>query len=160
MDAMYAKTFRAVTYLKMGEHDLAIKDLETVYHMTHGNKIITPLIEWEEEMRHLIHVARKKAPEKFDTEWCDLVCAKSTTLAKRVSKICKQQLAEKRTLKLTPRRLEILNDLAKGLTSEEIAKEKEISVNTVHSHIKNIYSDLGAVNRADAIRIATQNHLI
>lgn len=160
LSTMNVKIFRAVAHLKMDEQVLAINDLEAAYRMSHGNKIITPFIEWEEEMRHLIHIARTKTPEKFDSEWLTLVYAKSTTLAKRVSKICKQQMREKGAPSLTPRRIEILTDLAQGLTSEEIAEERNISVNTVHSHIKNIYRDLGAINRADAIRIATQNHLI
>ncbi|WP_314574956.1 LuxR C-terminal-related transcriptional regulator [Enterococcus gilvus] len=160
MDVMYAKTFRAITYLKMNEHDLAIADLEAVYHLTHGNNIITPLIEWEEDMRHLIHVAQEKAPEAFDPEWLRLVGAKATTLAKRVSKIRKQKVAEKNSMRLTPRRLEILKDLAEGLTSEEIAEKKELSIHTVHSHIKNIYNDLGVSNRIEAIRIAEQKRLL
>lgn len=160
MSTLNIKVFRAIAYLRIGEKSDAINDLEAAYHMSYGNKIITQFIEWDEDMRHMIQVVRKEAPERFDREWCDIVYAKSTTLAKRISKIRRQQIVEERTPQLTPRRLEILNDLAQGLTSEEIAEERHISVNTVHSHIKNIYSDLGAINRADAIRIATQNNII
>jgi LuxR family maltose regulon positive regulatory protein len=51
--------------------------------------------------------------------------------------------------------MEILTGLSQGLTREELAENGDISINTVKSVIKNVYNKLGAVNRADAVRIAT-----
>jgi LuxR family maltose regulon positive regulatory protein len=56
---------------------------------------------------------------------------------------------------LSPRELEVLTGLSQGLTRDEIAEAAAISVNTVKSVIKSVYNKLGAVNRADAVRIAT-----
>jgi LuxR family maltose regulon positive regulatory protein len=47
-----------------------------------------------------------------------------------------------------------LEGLAQGLTREEIARNLSISVNTVKSAVRSVYNKLGAVNRADAVRIA------
>ncbi|MDR1571100.1 MAG: LuxR C-terminal-related transcriptional regulator [Clostridiales Family XIII bacterium] len=58
-------------------------------------------------------------------------------------------------LTLSRREIEVLCELSQGLTREEIANKKYISVNTVKSEIKSIYNKLGAVNRADAVRIST-----
>lgn len=160
MNSMNVFIYRSIAYLKLNKHESAINDLKKAYDMSYGNKIINPFVEWEKEMRHLIQVVRKKAPKEFDQEWCDVIYTKSTTLAKKISKFCKQRISDEGTSKLTPRRLEILRDIAQGLTAEEIAKERDITVHTVHSHVKNIYSDLGAINRADAIRIATEKKLI
>jgi LuxR family maltose regulon positive regulatory protein len=51
--------------------------------------------------------------------------------------------------------MEILTGLSQGLTREELAVASSISVNTVKSVIRSIYNKMGAINRADAVRIAT-----
>ncbi|MDR1447272.1 MAG: LuxR C-terminal-related transcriptional regulator [Treponema sp.] len=61
-----------------------------------------------------------------------------------------------RTELLSPRETNILTGLFQGLTREDIAGAEELSINTVKSVIKSIYNKLGAINRADAIRIATE----
>lgn len=44
--------------------------------------------------------------------------------------------------KLTPREKEIIDFISMGYTQKEVAKKMNISYNTVHSHIKNIYTKL------------------
>jgi LuxR family maltose regulon positive regulatory protein len=57
---------------------------------------------------------------------------------------------------LSRRELDVLTGLSQGLTREEIAEAGSVSINTVKSAITGIYQKLGAVNRADAVRIATE----
>ncbi|WP_108387402.1 LuxR C-terminal-related transcriptional regulator [Yoonia sediminilitoris] len=45
----------------------------------------------------------------------------------------------------------ILDALSKGLTNRELAKELEISTNTVKFHLSNLYDKLSVKNRAQAI---------
>jgi two-component system nitrate/nitrite response regulator NarP len=45
----------------------------------------------------------------------------------------------------------ILEALSKGLTNRELAKELEISTNTVKFHLSNLYEKLSVKNRAQAI---------
>ncbi|MDR2181758.1 MAG: LuxR C-terminal-related transcriptional regulator [Treponema sp.] len=54
----------------------------------------------------------------------------------------------------------ILRLFSQGCTVEEVSDESGLSENTLKSMIKRIYEKLGAVNRADAIRIATSLGLI
>jgi LuxR family maltose regulon positive regulatory protein len=54
----------------------------------------------------------------------------------------------------------VLTELSQGLTREEIAGHLSLSVNTVKSVIRSVYNKLGAVNRADAVRIATSLGLL
>jgi NarL family two-component system response regulator LiaR len=61
---------------------------------------------------------------------------------------------------LTPREREILTLMAKGLTNNEIAEQLTISNSTVKFHAKGILSKLGAANRAEAVNLAWQHHLI
>jgi LuxR family maltose regulon positive regulatory protein len=63
-------------------------------------------------------------------------------------------------LPLTPREWEVLIGLSQGLTREEIAEVSMISLNTVKSVIRSIYNKLGAINRADAVRIAAASGLL
>ncbi|GIF16671.1 LuxR family maltose regulon positive regulatory protein [Actinoplanes teichomyceticus] len=53
---------------------------------------------------------------------------------------------------LTDRELTVLRHLQGSLSHAEIAELLHISVNTVKTHVKNIYSKLGATRRKDAIR--------
>ena len=52
---------------------------------------------------------------------------------------------------LTPRELEVLRLLARGLTNQAIADELVIREGTVKYHVKNILRKLGATSRADAV---------
>jgi LuxR family maltose regulon positive regulatory protein len=46
------------------------------------------------------------------------------------------------------------------MTQEEIASLTSLSVNTVKSVIRSIYNKLGALNRADAVRIAAARGIL
>ena len=57
---------------------------------------------------------------------------------------------------LSARELEILKRLAEGKVYKQIASEIGLSTSTVRTHLHNTYSKLGAVDRAQAVLLATQ----
>lgn len=61
---------------------------------------------------------------------------------------------------LSKRETQILEQIADGKSRSQIAKELFIDLETVRSHIKNIYLKLDVNSRADAIRLAKENKLI
>ena len=61
---------------------------------------------------------------------------------------------------LTEREREVLMHLSAMLNTAEVASEMYISVNTVKTHIKNIYRKLAADHRSEAVRRARQLQLI
>lgn len=58
--------------------------------------------------------------------------------------------------RLTPREVEVLEQLAQGLTNKQIARTLGISEHTVKYHISAVYAKLGAMNRAEAVRIGAR----
>lgn len=61
---------------------------------------------------------------------------------------------------LTDREREILVLITHGLNNREIADRLTISRSTVKNHVSNIFSKLNVSNRAEAVALAVQNHLV
>lgn len=61
---------------------------------------------------------------------------------------------------LTPRELEVLRLLARGLENKEIAAELVIAERTVKFHVSSIQGKLGAGNRTEAVVIAAKQGLV
>lgn len=64
------------------------------------------------------------------------------------------------TVSLTPREIDILWGIAKGLTYAEVAEQLRLSRQTVPVHIKNIYRKLRVGNRSEAVFEASRLGLI
>lgn len=58
---------------------------------------------------------------------------------------------------LTNREIEILSFIRLGMTNEEIAEKMFISMNTVKTHIYNVYKKINAVNRMQAVLWANEH---
>jgi ATP/maltotriose-dependent transcriptional regulator MalT len=61
---------------------------------------------------------------------------------------------------LSDREIQVLRLLDSALTSEEIGRELYVSVNTIRTHIRNIYAKLGVNRRGDAVRRAQELNLM
>lgn len=61
---------------------------------------------------------------------------------------------------LTERELEVMRELAAGLTREQIAKTQFISMNTLKFHLRSIYRKLGVKSRAAAVLEAERRGLV
>lgn len=61
---------------------------------------------------------------------------------------------------LTPRQSEVLRLLEHGRSTDQIAKELNLSVETVRNHIRNLMQALGVHSRLEAVAVARHDHLI
>jgi LuxR family maltose regulon positive regulatory protein len=61
---------------------------------------------------------------------------------------------------LSPSELRVLRYLPTNLTRAEIARELYVSMNTVNSHIRSIYSKLGVCDRSSAVSRARELRLL
>ena len=60
---------------------------------------------------------------------------------------------------LTPRQLEILHSLTRGLSNEDIAREFGLSKAGVKFHLLSIFRKLNVANRTEAVGLASRKHL-
>jgi two-component system NarL family response regulator len=61
---------------------------------------------------------------------------------------------------LTGREIEVLQYVARGMTSRQIGRDLFISENTVKNHIRNILDKLGLHSRNEAVLYAIRENLI
>lgn len=62
--------------------------------------------------------------------------------------------------RLTPRQMDILASVVRGLTNDDIAKQFSIQRSSVKDHLSAIFAKLGAANRSEAISIAMRKQLL
>ncbi|MDR0570238.1 MAG: LuxR C-terminal-related transcriptional regulator [Clostridiales Family XIII bacterium] len=141
----------------------AMESLWLACDMAMGNEVAAPFVERGHAMHALAEAA--KAQPDFDRGWLDGISRQALAYSRRLAGLTKafqaRYGAERRLgVRLTGREMEVLANMAQGMTREEIAQMNFISVNTVKSVIRNIYMKLGAVNRADAVRISTRLGLL
>ncbi|MBY6241638.1 response regulator transcription factor [Methylosinus sp. Sm6] len=84
------------------------------------------------------------------------------TIIRRISghAPAREQDAPTAAERLTPREMDILRGIAKGLTYAELAAHLQISRQTVPAHIKNVYRKLQSNNRSEAVYEASRRGLI
>ena len=64
------------------------------------------------------------------------------------------------SVKLTPREVEIINQIAGGLSNKEIAQQLAIETQTVKNHVHNILDKLQLHNRLEAVKYARERKLL
>jgi two-component system, NarL family, response regulator YdfI len=85
---------------------------------------------------------------------------KPEIMARILSQANAPKAASTEPVKLTERELEVLEAVAHGERSKEIAVKLGISERTVKAHLASIYNKLGVDSRAAAIAVASQKGLL
>jgi len=85
---------------------------------------------------------------------------KPEIMARVLSQKSGTKIESNETFNLTDRELEVLEAVARGERSKEVASHLGISERTVKAHLASIYSKLGVDSRAAAIAVAAQKGLL
>ncbi|MDR2135285.1 MAG: LuxR C-terminal-related transcriptional regulator [Treponema sp.] len=161
--------------LRLGDHRAALEKLGEAREIGGGYGLDTPFVELGEDMRFLASLvlndarvagsapgsAGEPGPGKilWDSEWLESVRKRAAAYGKMAAGAAAHGPAAadfRKSGEIPLRRQEkaVLSALSQGLTREEIARRERLSLSAVKELIKSIYQKLGAVNRADAVRIA------
>ncbi len=100
---------------------------------------------------------RKNAPNSQLIEAIRKVAKGERAVSEEVERLMKEDPPAK---SLTPRQMEILEGIARGLTNLDIAKELGIREDRVKDHVNAILSRLNAANRTEAATIALRKFLL
>jgi LuxR family maltose regulon positive regulatory protein len=127
-----------------------------------------PFTELGKDMRALINAALKDKATAIPRDQLEKIRNHAYTYAKKLFAVTEHYnppgpgniAAGSPAVSLSPREVDVLTGLSQGLTREEIAGASNISVNTAKSVIRSVYNKLGAINRADAVRIASDSGLL
>ena len=158
------KVLEAVCRYRQADRRGAFKALEEAYSLAAPAGLFMPFTELGKDMRALAEAARKDkaigddAPE-LPPEWLDEICRNASVYAKKLYHQTAHGGKGKGAL-LSHRETDVLTGLSQGLTREEIAGTASISPNTVKSVTRRIYNKLGALNKADAVRIAAEKGIL
>jgi LuxR family maltose regulon positive regulatory protein len=161
------KTLEAVCRYQLKDREGAFAALKTAYRLANPNDISMPFTELGKDMRALADAALKSRVPDLPQDWLEKIRQGASAYAKKLFAMTEHTRSgpvgdgdADQGPKLSRRELEVLTGLSHGMTQEEIAGQASLSVNTVKSVIRSIYSKLGAINKADAVRIAASRGLV
>jgi LuxR family maltose regulon positive regulatory protein len=138
----------------------ATRVLEEAYALALPNAFDMPFIECGKNIRPLYAAALKNRRSSIPREWLTRMLRGASAYAKKLyvieEKFQEQRRKDKRApaVFLSRQERSVLVGLSRGLTRQELAEDGSISINTIKGVIKSLYNKLGAVNSADAGRIA------
>jgi LuxR family maltose regulon positive regulatory protein len=156
----------AVCRYKSGNREKSFAALKTALELAEPEGLYISFTEMGSDMRNLSAAVLEESETGISRELLERIHVSSSAYAKRIARLKKEFSEEGQSgqnspaAALSPRERKTLAGLYHGLTGEEIARETELSINTVKSVIKRIYNKLGALNKADAIRIALEQGVL
>jgi LuxR family maltose regulon positive regulatory protein len=161
---IHLKLWEAVCLYHSKETESCFRALEAAYTLACPNELDMFFIEMGKDMRALASAALHTQTCSVPRAWLEKILRYASIYAKRLMVVTKhyddQPRNRPQNVSLSWRERKILIGLSQGLTREEIAHSSSISINTVKAGIRSVYHKLGAINRADAIRIATTRGIV
>ena len=158
------KILEAVCFRRWEKETKARKALENAWELSQSNGLDMPFIEAGKDMQILASEVLEN-PGPIPHSWLEQIRRSAAAYGKKLSLITERDRKRENPGTahipfLNRREIRVLTGLSRGLTREEIAKEGASSVPAVKTIITGLYQKLGAVNRADAVRIAAAKGIL
>ena len=160
---LYFALAAAVAKIKVDDTAGALEDFKWAYALSYDGAFEMFFIEKGKNLHFLVTAALSHGDGGIPAEWLKKIDRKASAYAKKAVVIMdafKDEKDTKLAIQLSEREQEVLKDLYHGLSREEIAETRYLSVNTVKKILQSIYIKLNAHNNVDAIRIAIEKKLI
>ena len=162
------KALEAACRYRLLDKEGAFKALLQAYQLAAPAGLFMPFAELGKDMRALTETAMKDISDGgtaagLPPQWLEEIQRKAAVYAKKLYPQTERASAgsgHRKGSPLSHREMNVLAGLSQGLTREEIAGAASISPNTVKSAMRSIYSKLGALNKADAVRIAAEKGML
>jgi LuxR family maltose regulon positive regulatory protein len=140
------KILQAVILQKLKVPEKALIALESALSLGHSEGYVRAILDEGEPVAHLLYQA---AQAGIYTEYCQKLLDEFSVQAPVM--VAGPDGTEGLVESLSDREVEVLKHIANGLTNQEIAQELILSLYTIKSHARNIYSKLGVKNRTEAV---------
>jgi LuxR family maltose regulon positive regulatory protein len=150
-----SEILRARTFHAMGDTESSLAALRRALDLARPQDLMRVFLTEGEDVIELLQNVRSEGDSPELNDYIDRMLQK-IGLSALVRPSPTQDLLEP----LSPRELEVLRLLPTELTAKELADELVISVNTVRSHMKNIYAKLGVHSRRQAVIRASELDLL
>jgi len=154
----------AVVKINTGDIAGALTEFERAYNLSFQGEFEMFFIELGKVLNPLVAAAQKQADCQIPDEWLKMINYKASAYRKKISLITnamkKEKNIEETHIKLSNREKELLYDLYIGLSREEIAATRYLTINTVKTIIQSLFIKLDANSNVDAVRIAIEKKLL
>jgi LuxR family maltose regulon positive regulatory protein len=147
----------AAARFRLGENAAALALLEKTYEAAIPNSLNMPFIELGYDMRSLAGLALESG-SAIPRAWLEDIRSRASAYGKNlyaVAEYLRAREAPGAAVYLTRLERTVLQGLSRGQTRETIAAATGQPLSAIKSAISRTCEKLGAVNRADAVRIAS-----
>jgi LuxR family maltose regulon positive regulatory protein len=152
MTVLEAHLLAGLAHRELGDHRAANQAAERALELGEPDRLILPFV-LSGSLKLL------EALPGHETAHAALL-ARILDILRGVSPAPEDMAVPSQTQELSPTELKVLRYLPTNLSRPEIARELSVSANTVSTHIRNIYSKLGADDRSGAVQRARQLRLL
>ena len=152
--AIEIRAVGAVAEHRRGDDDAALQLLEQALALAEPQQDLAPFLSVGPAVRELLvrRIRAGTAHRSLAGELGELLDPRMTPSEDRTSAMALESLSRREQV--------VLRYLPTTLSKAEIASEMSVSVNTVKTHMKNIYRKLDVTDRAQAVRRARTLHLV
>ena len=145
---------RSLLYQAVGKNNEALRTLEVALSAAVSTGLFRVFVDERELLKALLEDLKPRLTDEA------LVAYANRLFDAFSCGPLKSETVDRHEGPLSERELEVLQNLARGLSYEEIGRQLFLSLNTIQFHVKNIYRKLLVNKRAHAIEKAREMNLI